>query len=113
MIKKCGLTQHLNDSNLIYCLLKNVPCVNLHIYEAFFEYIYLKMYEMYNKLHPHKYFINSSFVLHKLMNEVGIKCEKYYFKNIDTFEKQNSIYNLLRKNLKDTTFYSFCGINKI
>ena len=47
-----------------------------------------------------KYFISSSFILSKLLYEVGIiKSVDHCFKNINTFETHNNIYENLRKQI--------------
>ena len=107
VLKKLKLYSHINNTYLIFCILKKIPCLKFDIYEPFFEYIYLKMYDIYVKLFPYKYFISTSFVLSKLLEEVGINNPvPYYFKNINTFEIQNNIYDNLRKQIP-MTYQSF------
>jgi len=96
VIKKLKLYKHLNNSYLIFCILKDIPCLRFDLYEPYFEYIYIKMYERYNILYPFKYFISSAFVLNQLLNEIGIP-SKYYFKDINTYEQHSTIYKYLRK----------------
>jgi hypothetical protein len=105
VLKKLKLYKYINDSNLIYCLLKNIECVKFDEYESYFEYIYVKMFNYYSKLYPYKYFISGAFILSKLLNEVGIDSD-YRFKNIDTYNEQNRIYKIIRGSL-----ISPCGEN--
>jgi hypothetical protein len=107
VLKKLKLMKYINDSYLIYCIFKNIPCQEFSKYEPYFEYVYVKMFNLYSKTFPYKYFISGSFVLSKLLNEVGIE-NKYWFKNIETFENQNHIYNLLRKSVP-ITYEQFSG----
>ena len=108
VLKKLKMYSHINNTYLIFCILKKIPCLKFDIYEPFFEYIYLKMYDLYVKLFPYKYFISTSFFLSKLLEEVGITVSPtaYYFKNIRTFEIHNNIYDTLRKQIP-MTYQSF------
>jgi hypothetical protein len=78
-------------------MMKNIDCERFDIYEDYFSYIYKNMYKEYCKLYPFKYFINSSYILSMLLNEVGLgnRCS-YHFKNIDTYETHTRIYHQLR-----------------
>lgn len=96
VIKKLRLYKHVNNSYLIFCILKDIPCLRFDVYEPYFEYVYIKMYERYIILYPFKYFISSAFILNQLLNEVGI-VSKYYFKDINTYEHHSNIYKTLRK----------------
>ena len=98
VLKKLKLNKYINDSYLISCILLNTQCERFDKYEAYFEYIYIKLFNLYTKLYPYKYFISSAFVLSQLLNEVGIN-SMYWFKNIDTFENQKNIYNMLRSTI--------------
>lgn len=113
VIKKLKLYKHLNNSYLIFCILKDIPCLRFDIYEPYFEYIYIKMYERYTILYPFKYFISSAFVLNQLLNEIGIR-SSYYFKDINTYEQHSNIYKTLRKGCISYSEYSSvrCGGKK-
>jgi hypothetical protein len=110
VIKKLKLYKHINNSYLIFCILKNIPCLRFDEYESYFEYVYTKMYEQYIKMYPHKYFISSGFVLNQLLNEVGIQ-SKYYFKNIHTFDDHNNIYKNIR-NIVNISYSEFISPTK-
>ena len=105
VIKKLRMNKHLNNAYLIFCILKDIPCLRFDIYEPYFEYVYIKMYEEYIKLYPFKYFISSAYILSMLLNEVGI-VSKYYFKDINTYHSHNNIYQALR-NIINTSYSKF------
>lgn len=104
VLKKLKLYKHANcNSYLIFCILKKLPCLKFEMYEPYFEYIYTKLFNLYitiYKKNKRKYFISSSFILSKLLYEVGIiESVDHCFKNISTFETHNNIYDNLRKQI--------------
>ena len=107
-MKKLKLKKIIKDYYLIYCILKKQTLLDFSIYRDYFEYLYIKLTEEYSKIHPYKYFITAHFVLSKFLNEVGIE-DKYYFKNIITFEIQNTTYNIIRnlEGVKNITYNHF------
>jgi hypothetical protein len=100
-LRKLRLLKYINDSYLILCILTNKPCEKFDKYEPYFEYMYQELFDLYSTIYPYKYFISGAFILSCLLNEVGIE-SKYYFKNIETFENQNQIYKVLRKQIPMT-----------
>ena len=101
ILKKLRLLKYINDSYLILCILTDKPCERFDKYEPYFEYMYQELFDLYSTIYPYKYFISGAFILSCLLNEVGIE-NKYYFKNIETFENQNQIYKLLRARIPMT-----------
>ena len=108
VLKKLKLRKFINSYYLIYCILKKEPLLDFSVYKDYFEYLYIKLTDEYSKIHPYKYFITAHFVLSKFLNEVGID-DKYYFKNIITFEIQNTTYNIIRnlENVKNITYKNY------
>lgn len=112
VLKKLKLNKYLNDSYLIYCVVKNIECERFTQYESFFEFLFTKMYKQYCLLYPRKYFINSSYILSMFLQEVGNYNHSYQFKNIDTFTHNQKIYNQLRR-LIPITYNEFVSGSKI
>ena len=114
VLKKLKLRKFINSYYLIYCILKKKTLLDFSIYRDYFEYLYIKLTDAYSKIHPYKYFITAHFVLSKFLNEVGIE-DKYYFKNIITFEIQNTTYNIIRnlEGIKNITFKNYSTLTKV